>query len=63
MEATRPKEIGVSDITYIGYKNRHMYLSLVTDAYSKMIMGYDLSDSLNTQSTECSEYGQPQSTV
>lgn len=50
MEATRPKEIGVSDITYIGYKNRHMYLSLVTDAYSKMIMGYDLSDSLNTQS-------------
>ena len=26
-----------------------MYLSLVTDAYSKKIMGYDLSDSLDTQ--------------
>ena len=26
-----------------------MYLSLVTDAYPKNIMGYDLSDSLNTQ--------------
>ena len=49
MEATRPEEIWVSDITYIGNRNRHMYLSLVTDAYSKKIMGYDLSDSLDTQ--------------
>lgn len=37
MEATRPEEIWVSDITYIGNRNRHMYLSLVTDAYSEMI--------------------------
>lgn len=49
MEVTRPEEIWVSDITYIGNRNRHMYLSLVTDAYSKKIMGYDLSDSLDTQ--------------
>lgn len=49
MEATRPEEIWVSDITYIGSRNRHMYLSLVTDAYSKKIMGYDLSGSLDTQ--------------
>ena len=40
MEATRPEEIWVSDITYIGNRSRHMYLSLVTDAYSKKIMGY-----------------------
>lgn len=39
----------VSDITYIGNSNHYMYLSLVTDAYSKKIMGYDLSDSLDTQ--------------
>ena len=39
MEATRPEEIWVSDITYIGNRNSHMYLSLVTDAYSKKIMG------------------------
>lgn len=49
MEVTRPEEIWVSDITYIGDSNRHLYLSLVTDAYSKKIMGYDLSDSLDTQ--------------
>lgn len=51
MEATRPEEIWVSDITYIGNRNRHMYLSLVTDVYSKKIMGYDLSNSLDTQSS------------
>lgn len=49
MEATRPKEIWVSDITYIDNRNRHMYLSLATDAYSKKIMGYDLSGSFDTQ--------------
>ncbi len=49
IKPTRPEEIRVSDITYIGNKERHMYLSLVTDAYSKKIMGYDLSGSLDTQ--------------
>ena len=49
MEARRPEEIWVSDITYIGSRSRHMYLSLVTDAYSKKIMGYCLSGSLDTQ--------------
>lgn len=51
MEPGRPEEIWVSDITYIGNRRRHMYLSLVTDAYSKKIMGYDLSCSLDTQGT------------
>lgn len=51
IEATRSEEIWVSDITYIGNRNRHIYFSLVTDGYSKKIMGYDLSDSLNTQSS------------
>ncbi len=46
---TRPEEIWVSDITYIRAGGRHMYLSLVTDAYSKRIMGYCLSGSLDTQ--------------
>ncbi|WP_052101757.1 DDE-type integrase/transposase/recombinase [Porphyromonas cangingivalis] len=37
---------------FIGqYRNRnsHLYLSLVTDAYSKKVMGYNLSDSLDTK--------------
>ena len=44
---TRPEEIWVSDITYVGGQNKHTYLALVTDAYSKKIVGYDLSDSLS----------------
>lgn len=43
----KPEQIWVSDITYIGSRGSHQYLSLVTDAYSKKIVGYDLSDSLN----------------
>lgn len=49
MEITRPEQVFVSDITYIKNRDRHMYLALVTDAYSKKIMGYDLSDSLDTE--------------
>jgi transposase InsO family protein len=44
---TRPEEIWVSDITYVGSRGKHTYLALVTDAYSKKIVGYDLSDSLS----------------
>jgi putative transposase len=46
LEVNRPEQVWVSDITYVGSRKRPLYLSLVTDAYSKRIMGYDLSDSL-----------------
>ena len=42
----QPEQVWVSDITYIGTRKNPMYLSLVTDAYSKKIMGYNVSDSL-----------------
>lgn len=42
----RPEQVWVSDITYVGNRKNPFYLSLITDAYSKKIMGYDLSDSL-----------------
>ena len=45
----RPEQVWVSDITYIGGRSRNCYLALVTDAYSKKIMGYDVSDSLATE--------------
>lgn len=45
----RPEQVWVSDITYIGSRDNHNYLALVTDAYSKKIMGYDLSDSLSAE--------------
>lgn len=44
-----PEQIWVSDITYIGHRKNPMYLALVTDAYSKKIVGYDVSNSLNTE--------------
>ena len=47
MDIVRPEQVWVSDITYIGGRG-NTYLSLITDAYSKQIMGYDLSDSLAT---------------
>ncbi len=47
----RPEQVWVSDITYIGGRNNHCYLALITDAYSKKIVGYDLSNSLSTDSS------------
>ncbi|HEY9169201.1 MAG TPA: IS3 family transposase [Lutibacter sp.] len=41
---TRPEQLWVSDITYIKTQNGHNYLALVTDAYSKQIMGYKLDN-------------------
>jgi len=48
----RPSQVWVSDITYIpiGYK-KFCFLSIVTDAYTKEIVGYCVGDSLNTKYT------------
>ncbi|MEL0653224.1 IS3 family transposase [Algibacter sp. TI.3.09] len=45
---TRPEQLWVSDITYIRTENGHNYLALVTDAYSKQIMGYKLDNHMRT---------------
>jgi putative transposase len=37
---TRPEQLWVSDITFIRLTNQWGYLSLVTDAYSRKIMGF-----------------------
>ncbi|WP_348747839.1 IS3 family transposase [Tenacibaculum sp. 190524A02b] len=47
IEFVRPEQVWVSDITYIGKRENPCYLALITDAYSKKIMGYDVSNSLN----------------
>jgi len=41
---TRPEQLWVSDITYIKTDNGHYYLAIVTDAYSKQIMGYKIAN-------------------
>ena len=47
LPVVRPEQVWVSDITYIGTRSNPMYLSLVTDAYSKKIMGFNVSKSLD----------------
>lgn len=44
----RPEQLWVSDITYIKTQKGHNYLALVTDAYSKQIMGYKLDNHMKT---------------
>jgi len=46
MDVTAPNQVWVSDITYIRTINGFCYLALVTDMYSRKIVGYDISDSL-----------------
>lgn len=49
LKITRPEQVWVSDITYIYSRDRHYYLSLVTDAYSKLIMGYSINVNMNVE--------------
>jgi putative transposase len=44
----KPEQLWVADITYIETKEQVAYLSLITDAYSRKIVGYHLHDSLHT---------------
>jgi putative transposase len=46
VQPTRPEQIWVADITYLALINGYCYLHLITDAYSKKIMGYKISDNL-----------------
>jgi putative transposase len=46
---TAIEELWVADITYIELENQFCYLSLITDAYSRKIVGYHLSDNLGAQ--------------
>jgi transposase InsO family protein len=43
---TKPHQVWVSDITYIRLVRGHCYLALITDVYSRKIVGFDVSDSL-----------------
>lgn len=47
---THPGQLWVSDITYIRLQNGFCYLFLITDAYSRKIIGWCLSDGLGAVS-------------
>jgi len=46
---TGPEQVWVSDITYLSIDSGFVYLSLVTDLYSKQIMGYHVDSTLETR--------------
>jgi transposase InsO family protein len=51
MTIERPEQLWVADITYVAIETGYAYLHLVTDAYSKQIMGYFVSTDLCASST------------
>lgn len=51
MPIIMPEQVWVSDITYIAMEQGYAYLHLITDAYSKQIMGYYTSNDLAAAST------------
>jgi putative transposase len=46
-----PNQIWVSDITYWKINCGYVYISLITDAYSRKIVGYNLADTLDAIET------------
>ena len=51
LELKRPEQLWVADITYLALLDQYRYLHLITDAYSKQIMGYCVSDTLAASHT------------
>jgi ACT domain-containing protein len=46
IQVVKPNQVWVSDITYIRTVKGFCYLALITDMYSRKIVGYDISDTL-----------------
>lgn len=49
LEVTGPNQAWVSDITYIRTREDFAYLSLITDKYSRKVVGYHLAQTLEAQ--------------
>jgi transposase InsO family protein len=47
---SRPDEVWVSDITYLKTEEGTMYLNMITDAFSRKIVGHALADNMETES-------------
>lgn len=48
--ASGPEQVWVADITYLPTQEGVAYLSLITDAYSRKIVGHHVHESLHTES-------------
>lgn len=52
MVPNKPEQLWVADITYLATRAGNTYLSLITDAYSRKIVGYHLDDNMKTQAVK-----------
>ena len=50
MTPTAAEQLWVSDITYLNTEQGNCYLNMITDAYSRKLMGYAISDNMEAQS-------------
>jgi putative transposase len=51
LEPMKPNQIWVADITYLETEEGFLYISLITDAYSRKIVGFHVADNLLAVST------------
>ncbi|MGB8928864.1 MAG: IS3 family transposase [Pantoea agglomerans] len=49
VDIIRPEQVWVADITYLPMRDETAYVSLITDAYSRKIVGYHVHESLHTE--------------
>jgi putative transposase len=49
LQPIRPHQAWVCDITYVRIRNGFVYLFLITDAYSRKIVGWEVSNSLGLE--------------
>lgn len=49
LDLTTPEQLWVSDITYVKTMEGYSYLSLITDAYSRKIVGHALHPNLESE--------------
>jgi len=48
----QPEEVWVADISYLSTQTQNTYLSLVTDAYSRKIVGYHVDEHMQTSAVK-----------
>lgn len=49
MEITRPNQVWALDITYIPMKRGYMYLLAIMDLYSRYVVGWSLSNTMEAE--------------
>ncbi len=52
LNVTKPEQLWVADITYLATHAGETYVSLVTDAYSRKIVGYQVDDNMKASSVK-----------